>query len=757
MSEQLETALNLVAGGISVIPVGANKVPRIAWREYLTRLPTEDELEAWFGTGGLVGVGRVCGAVSGNLETIDFDVDDEVDRNCLALDASGLLTLWREQVERAAPGLVDRLTLIRTPRPGWHVVYRCAEPVDGNQKLAFVPMARSGWKAIIETRGEGGYCLHPGSPGGCHPSGGTYAHVRGPAIESAEPISADERLILLQAARLFNQKPEASEKQARFSDTPIGTSKPGDDFNERATWAEILEPHGFERTGGAGDCEHWKRPGTSNQLSLTCNFDGSGYLYAFSPNCGFEPNRGYSKFAAYAILNHAGDFGAAATALGAAGYGVRSEPAITVASEDELPATACAAKPPAFPVDRLGVPGIIQAITEHTAATSYVRQPALALGAAVALMGTIIGRKVRDPSGTCANIYVIGLCRSGGGKERARQVNTDLLYLAGHAGMIGPEGFASGAGVVTAVAEAPDHRVLFQVDEIGRMLNTIKRAGGQAGHLASIPTTLMRLYTSSASIYKSDAYAEGAKKNREIVRPNACLYGTSVPENFWGSLTRDSLTDGFVSRLLIIEGDDDARPEVGAGVAISEPPDDVVQLVKHWCEYAPPVGNLAGAQGHHVTIPYTEAGSSVMDAFQAEVIDLQFGAGEVKRALWSRAIEKARKLALIYACSANHLQPVIDDQACEWAAAVTRFLTERVIRESGRRISENITEDNFKRLYAIIEEAGRIDASALCKRSRWLKRRDREEIIGEMIGEGIITCAIIPTATKTRTVYQTTT
>src|SRR5262245_16687475 len=103
----LDTARALVAAGISVCPIGANKRPAIAsWKPYTGRLPTDADLSAWFGAGSSNGIGRVGGAVSGNLETIDFD----------APNSEALLTAWRAIVDAQAPGLVDRLSIIRTPR-----------------------------------------------------------------------------------------------------------------------------------------------------------------------------------------------------------------------------------------------------------------------------------------------------------------------------------------------------------------------------------------------------------------------------------------------------------------------------------------------------------------------------------------------------------------------------------------------------------------------------------------------------------------
>ncbi len=49
--------------------------------------------------------------------------------------------------------------------------------------------------------------------------------------------------------------------------------------------------------------------------------DGNPALCVFSTATGFEAGKTYSKFRAYALLNHAGDHGGAARELAAQGYG----------------------------------------------------------------------------------------------------------------------------------------------------------------------------------------------------------------------------------------------------------------------------------------------------------------------------------------------------------------------------------------------------------------------------------------------------
>jgi putative DNA primase/helicase len=102
-----------------------------------------------------------------------------------------------------------------------------------------------------------------------------------------------------------------------------GNERPGDDFSAHVSWAEVLEPHGWRLTSVLDDgTECWGRPGKADGVSATVNYAGSDLLYVFSSNAEpFEEGRGYTKFTAYALLTHGGDFRAASRALRRMGYG----------------------------------------------------------------------------------------------------------------------------------------------------------------------------------------------------------------------------------------------------------------------------------------------------------------------------------------------------------------------------------------------------------------------------------------------------
>jgi Bifunctional DNA primase/polymerase, N-terminal len=299
----LEAAHRLVHAGVSVIPIGRNKRPAVvSWKPFQVRLATAAELEAWFSKRE-AGIAIIAGAISGHTEILDFD------------DIAALKP-WHSRVEGEAPGLVSRLVVVITPTGGRHIYYRCAT-IEGNTKLA----VNLDHEVMIETRGEGGYALIPPSPAWCHPDRQPYVLRQGD-LADIPTITADERHTLLHCARALNAYVEPERvSTARERSTPDG-DRPGDRFAARVSWEDILLPHGWRVVGHRGEVTLWRRPGKQAPgASATTNYAGSDVLYVFSSNASpFGPETAYTKFAAYAWLEHGGDFHAAARMLASKGY-----------------------------------------------------------------------------------------------------------------------------------------------------------------------------------------------------------------------------------------------------------------------------------------------------------------------------------------------------------------------------------------------------------------------------------------------------
>ena len=337
-----------------------------------------------------------------------------------------------------------------------------------------------------------------------------------------------------------------------------------------------------------------------------------------------------------------------------------------------------------FPPHLLQVPGFIDQVTQHTLATAHKRQPALALGGALALLGTLTGRKVCDELNTRTNVYCLGVCPSGWGKEQPHRVNRELLLLAGAAEFIGPEGFASHAGLISAVERQPS--ILFQLDQPGRLLQAASDPD-RAPHLYhSIVSTLMSLFTSSCTVFNGNRYTTDTKKSIVVDQPNACVLGTTSPKAFNESLTVESISGGFMSRVLAFEASQ--TPPKKQRPDRSPLPDAAIAMTRWWARFSPP-GNLHKETPQPLVVHTEAAAASKFDAVDDLAYQREAMLREPLGTLWTRVTEKARKLALLYACSADHEQPRIDSDAAQWACELSLYLTERMIYLASHRIAEN--------------------------------------------------------------------
>jgi hypothetical protein len=311
-------ALRFAAVGCSVVPVMADgsKRPGVgSWKEYQSKLPTADELQVWFKDAK--GVGLITGQISQNLEMLELEGRAVAD---------GMHTQIKEMAhEVGIDALWDRLNTgycEMTPSGGLHWLYRLNGSVPGNTKLARRPGPGDTVDVLAETRGEGGFVVVAPTGGTCHPSGGVWQLISG-SIETIPSLSLEERETIHSLFKYFDQLPKAAVLASEVSSGSREENRelPGDDYNAKTSWDEILLPLGWSKVFTNKGTTAWRRPGKSEGISATTGFDGTDFFYCFSTSTIFDAERAYSKFAAYTLVEHGGDFHKSAAALKAKGFG----------------------------------------------------------------------------------------------------------------------------------------------------------------------------------------------------------------------------------------------------------------------------------------------------------------------------------------------------------------------------------------------------------------------------------------------------
>lgn len=299
------------AAGLCLLPTRADgsRAPSVpSWTEYQQTRPTVEQMRRW-GFEFRDGFGMLAGPVSGFRETWDFDDAATFDAFCEAASATGLGAV----VQRIRDGYEDE-----TPRGGrrWIVTYP-ADVVWSDVTLAQRP-GRDGEPKIKTLIEQTTFAVLAPSNGSTHPTGKAYVRRSGDFTTIAS-YTAAERSALLELARSFDEMPrrEAAPSRTASSGSNDGV-RPGDDFNRRASWPDLLPDwtHVYER----GDTIYLRRPGKDHGISATINHGGADCLYVFSSSTAFDPEKSYTKFGVYATLHHGGDFKRAALALSQQGY-----------------------------------------------------------------------------------------------------------------------------------------------------------------------------------------------------------------------------------------------------------------------------------------------------------------------------------------------------------------------------------------------------------------------------------------------------
>lgn len=724
----LNAALRAAKAGVSVVPPAQDgtKKPIGTWKEFQSRRASEGEIREWYAT-PRTGVGFVCGAVSGGLTAIDFD-DRSAYRQYKSLaERVGLADL----LERVEAGYYEE-----SPN-GAHLLVQ-SSLCERNKPLA----VNASGKRTVETRGEGGYIIVAPTFGGVNPAG-PYTLKRG-GVETIVTLDPEELQELLRLARLLDVSPHKNVNEYRPA-TPSRDDRPGDDYNERARWADVLEPHGWTRVFTSQGVTHWRRPGKTRGTSATTGYAGTDYLYVFSSSTDFEPERGYSKFSAYALLRHGGDHSSAASELSLLGYG-REETEQLDVDISALLENLGHKSSQGFPAHLLNPPGGVGWLADWILRTSPKPQPILALGASLAAWSTAIGRKARTSSDLRSNVYILGVGESGCGKERARQAIRTLFLEAGAPRMASVDSIASGSAIETTISREPSS--LFLIDELGLFLQAVSSSTA-SGHLAEIKSVLLRLYSASQGPFRGKTHAN-PENDVEVQQPCLSLYGTTTPRLFLEGLGSSSQAEGFFSRLLVFESEDpDPEYRKFCLEEAHKPPRELVSRFKAWVEQ--PIsprggkGNLdALERPDPLVVPESPDAERVFDEAESRMRDLraQMRLQGDEASAYVRVVPNARKLALIRACGECDIgsgqAPEITEDCADWAVQLAEYLTSRLLNQAGDHSAETEAEKVLKAVLRCVKKGGSLGVKKrqIVRATQQYTKRARDEALHTLVESG---------------------
>lgn len=253
---------NLLNQNVSIIPVRDRdeiynaklyeaKTPYKEWKKYqfeiIDRAILFDQMQRFNTTA----IAMVCGAISGNLEVIDFDVKYKPGIDAIVISA----------IRELYPEILAKMRQHRTRSGGTHLVYRiAAHEVPPSIHLAERPATEEEIQAnpkgkktrcFIETRGTGGLATAPPSLG--------YAIINN--IPIAE-ITWEERCSIIEFCKSYTEYfPEEKPYLPPKSEQAYYDENPFEHYNRTVDPVELLSGFGWEYVKKHGDYIWFTRPG----------------------------------------------------------------------------------------------------------------------------------------------------------------------------------------------------------------------------------------------------------------------------------------------------------------------------------------------------------------------------------------------------------------------------------------------------------------------------------------------------------------
>jgi hypothetical protein len=407
-----------------------------------------------------------------------------------------------------------------------------------------------------------------------------------------------------------------------------------------------------------------------------------------------------------------------------------------------------------MPESLLYIPGFVHNVTEFSLSGAPHPNPQIATLGALACQSFLVSRKVRSASTARPSVYLLALAGSGTGKDYPRLVNQFILTRIGMGAHI-VDTCASGEGLEDLIIVK--QVLLMQTDEFNFMLSDF--AKGIESRFRSLESLLLRLYSAAHGSHTGRVKA-GKELPLTVQQPGLVVFGTATPERFRRALTIDMIEGGLASRCIIVESDDRSRGQKAREV--DEMSDDILERATYWSNFVPlnpqtgKPNNLNTIYPNLYVIPLSPEAEGIMSDLEIYADDQNIKYAKknnIAATLWTRVHEAAGRLAVIYACSKNHVEPVIDKDAARWASDFTVWTCEQLNQMIARHVAENAFHATWLRIEETIRNnGGHASQSQLINKLKISSKQLQEAIEAMGIGQRIALTEI-PTKGRVRMEY----
>lgn len=385
------------------------------------------------------------------------------------------------------------------------------------------------------------------------------------------------------------------------------------------------------------------------------------------------------------------------------------------------------------PPHLLTIPGALGMAVDHYNAMSKQHQPQFAVQTALALGSVVLGRYWTTTMDNFSSIYLVILGETGSGKEFTRSFLRKVLGGVRASCLVGPSNFSSEAAVTAELMSNP--RNVTVIDEFGRVLGSAKKSGNT--NSLDSQTALMSIWGQLDDEFRPKRYSANGKsdkqvvaeKNVRIIRPAMTLVGMSTPETFYDALSQESVADGFMNRLLIVNT---RMPlQLMRQVGWKEPPKALNKWIKRYIlpqelerflnpfggddsdDQAEQTGDDSHPLGEHpqdevpkpTVVEFTDGARERIVQINQWIIDERMRLKETRvGGLYARALETTMRISLIVALSEDKQR--IGLSHINWAWDYVRFYTAETVESAIELMGSSPVVRLTKDVALLIEDRG---------------------------------------------------
>ena len=381
-----------------------------------------------------------------------------------------------------------------------------------------------------------------------------------------------------------------------------------------------------------------------------------------------------------------------------------------------------------LPLDLQHPGGFVEETMSWINETAVCPQPTFALAAALCLAGTIFGRHVQDESGQRTNLYLMGVGYTSCGKDHALKAVARALDACEASGLrLGQ--VTSDSAVEYALRRNPRFAML--IDEAGHFFSGVTDAKSSGSPLHSLKPALLELWSCAGGRWKGKQRVPKNDRGADPVlidNPHVCLFGMTQPQIFFDGVSKTDLRDGWLARNLFFISRTRPKPRF---MPETEVPARVRAEVLTWKDAPAAVR----------TVPCEDGARAAFEAFNDEIFRKMTKAdksGDETNYLYGKALENARRVALILAVGRSGAKAVITEEDATYACRLVRYLVGDLVRAVKETVAENGDEKAKKRILQIVAAAGSggITRNDLTRKTQFIRKSFREEYMADLVESG---------------------